>query len=828
MKQWTLYCLEQIQRGVTRLARHSYDHPWLVGLLLIMLLAIPISQVSRLKRDGSVEGFLRVDDKSLVAYNQFRHQFGQDGEIVIAIQSSNIFTQEFLADLKKFHLALEQNVPFIEDMTSLYNARDVKGRQQDFVVENLLLHWPQNESALRALREKVMTNPIYRNLLIDPQGRMTTITIKPDRYSHGESNGGLIKEFVSELTPAMLAEDRQKHRFLSAQELGRMVASVQRVAAQFDKADFRINIAGAPTASSTIVQLLLSDMGKYMMVSVAVILLLIGVFTRRYESSILAAVVIALTLFSTFGLMAISGVAIKPPTQVLLSIILVASICELIHITTAFFLRLQKTQCKRTALLDTIEHSAVPVMFTTLTNAAGLFAFCASDLAPIADLGWFGAMAVLMAMLITWVVVPIVVRILPIKPKRSNWGGTLERAPRWAVHLATFSGRHRGLMVLMSLPVLLILLFGVTKVRFEHNSLLWLPEHNSVRVATQEIDHVLGGTVNLEVVLDTGKEFGVQDAAFLRDLEIAARELPQSIHSDVQVGKVVSVVDVLKELNQGLHGGGAEQYRLPDARMIGQAFVLFENSSSNALPYLVDSNYQKTRVTIRVPWLEASLYTDFISKVENYFTQRMGGGVAVQATGIMALIACTSTAVMQSLASSYFGSLILIPLLMILLLGSVRMGLVSMVPNVLPIVMVLGLMGYLHIPLDTFSMMAGSIALGLIVDDSVHFFHTFANAYRRRADVEYAITATIEETGRSIVNASFTLASAFGTYMFAAMNNVRDFGLVMVLTILLALLSDLILSPALLSMVYVRRVRQEAEKNLPVQAPVPQTSSAEL
>jgi len=214
---------------------------------------------------------------------------------------------------------------------------------------------------------------------------------------------------------------------------------------------------------------------------------------------------------------------------------------------------------------------------------------------------------------------------------------------------------------------------------------------------------------------------------------------------------------------------------------------------------MVDTEYSKTRFTIHVPWLEASTYAAFIGDVEKLFQNRLGQDYKVTVTGIMALIARTSTAVMQSLSDSYINSMILIPIMMMMLLNSIRMGIVSMIPNVLPIAMVLGIMGYLDIPLDTFSMMAGSIALGLIVDDSVHFFHNFGQFYEKHNDAAKAIELTIESTGRSIVNASVILAAAFGSYMLASMHNVRDFGLVMVLTIILALFSDLLLSPALLS-----------------------------
>lgn len=826
MKQIILYWSERIQQGICRLCAFSYDRPLLVGLLLAVLLAVPISHVPDLKRDGSIEGFLRAEDPSLLSYNRFRQQFGQDGDIVIAIQAPNIFSFEFLSRLKQFHQALEQNVPFIEDMTSLYNVRDVKGKEHEFVVEDLLLHWPKDQADLDVLRAKVMANPLYRNLLIDPQGHMTTVTIKPDRYGNTGQSNASPDSFMRNVTPEMLSRAQTSHPFLTAQELGRMVGSVHKVAESFRGPDFRIDIAGSPTASSTIVQLLLADMSRYMLFSIGAILIFISVFTRRVVSAVLAATIIAATLFSTFGLMAISDVQIKPPTQVLLSIILVACICELIHILTHFYLNLQTMQDKRSAFLVTIEHTAIPVLYTSLTTAAGMLAFCSSDLAPIVDLGWFGAIAVLLALFLTWFMVPAMVRVLPIRPKRRGWGETIERAPRWTVRLAVASARRPMTAILLCMPIVISLLYGITKVQFAHNSLLWLPETNPTRQATEHIDGVMGGTVNLEIVLDTGRQFGIQDEAFLSRLETATRELPENIKSDVRVGKVVSVIDLLKETNQGLHGGSREYYRLPDRSMIAQSFLLFENSSSDALPYLVDSGYQKTRITLRVPWLEASLYAGFIGQVERYFGEAMGEGVKVQATGIMALIARTSTAVMQSLASSTIGSLVMIPSMMILLLASVRLGIVSMVPNILPIAMVLGIMGYLGIPLDTFSMLAGSIALGLIVDDSVHFFHNFAQAYRQREDVTYAITSAIEMTGRSIVNASFILASAFGSYMMASMNNVRSFGLVMVLVIFLAAMSDLVLSPSLLALL--SRFGRKREKVARMGAPIPQNSQAYL
>jgi uncharacterized protein len=797
-----------LENSVVAFCDAVYDNAIISALLLAALVALPISQVPNLKRDGSIEAFLKSDDPSLLAYNEFRHQFGQDGEIVIGIQSEDIFSQPFLKKLTELHKEIERNVPYIEDMTSLYNARDVKGNDHDFVVEDLLLHWPQSSTELNALKQKVLAKQVYRDLLINKDGNFTTITIKPDRFSAEKQGGNTLEHFVESIDPESLNAEAGKRAFLSAKEVGQMVGEVQKIVAKYEAPDFRVHVSGSPTASSTIVKLLLGDMSKYMLFSVGAILVLIVLFTHRLISALLATIIIALTLFTTFGLMAASDVAIKPPTQVLLSIILVASICELIHITTHFFQKLEIARDKKVALHHTIKHTAIPVLYTSLTTAAGMLAFCSSELAPIADLGWFGAAAVFIALVFTWVVVPVCIRLLPVKPKGVDENsGSLddepkEQAYRWTVSLATFSSRRPLLVLLCFLPLLAVLLFGLTKVRFAHNSLLWLPEDNPVRMATHKVDSVLKGTVNLEVVITTPTIDGAKDKALLEKIDLLTQDIKKLARPELAIGKATAVTDILKEINQALHSGDPSQYKIADQTMIAQEFVLFENSSSNDLPYSVDTEYTKTRFTVRVPWLEASLYASFINDVERLFQQRLGADYQIRATGVMALIARTSTAVMESLANSYMNSMILIPIMMMMLLNSVRMGMVSMIPNVLPIVMVLGIMGYLNIPLDTFSMMVGSIALGLIVDDSVHFFHNFSRFYRKYQDSSKAIQLTIEETGRSIVNASIILSAAFGTYMLAAMHNVRDFGLVMVATIFLALFSDLLLSPALLTLTY--------------------------
>lgn len=823
MEQLILNLSQRLQRGVVAWCDFAYRRP-LVTLLLLALLFVPLlSQVPKLQRDGSIEGFFKKDDPQLVAYDQFRRQFGQDGQIVIGLEATgSIFAPEFIDRLTALHKELEREVPHLEDISSLVNARDVRGTEESFVVENLLLRRPSTAAEWQAFEHKARSNQVYRDLLLTPDASFTVVMLKPNRYGAAPAPAAAAAATTATATTtASFAEGDLKPgapgKFLSAQELGVMVEKATAVARKHEAAGFKVYVSGSPVASTTIVRLLGSDMGRYMLLSIGVMLVLITALTRRPTCAFLAALVIALTLFSTFGLMAATGTAIKPPTQVLLSVILVASVCELIHIVTIFYQQIQAGRPKQEALRHTAEHCAMPVFYTSLTTAAGMAAFSTSPLAPVSDLGWFGAIAVLLAMVYTWTVVSVCVRLFRVRP-RGKQVSVEKGAYRWTLRLAMFSHRRPWVIVAGAVPVLAVLAVGLTQVKFAHNSLMWLPDQEPVRVATAKLDDKLHGSVGLEIVVDTGVPGGVREKAFLDQVNLAAAELRKLGAQDVVVGKTIAVTDVLKDINQAIHAGDPKHYVVPDAALAKQEFTLFENSSSDDIHDFVDAEYRRTRITARLPWLEASTYNAFIGRVETLFKASFPQA-QVAVTGNMALLARTSTHVMSSMADSYLNSLIAIPLMMMLLLASVRLGLLSMVPNVLPIVAVLGIMGFLGMPLDTFSMLAGSIALGLIVDDSVHFFHNYGRYYREHGDVGRAIEATIQTTGRSMVHATVILSAAFAGFALSQMHNVRDFGIVMVLTICLAMLTDLLLSPALLTLM-------QRYSNARAPQPTPPTTTA--
>ena len=269
------------------------------------------------------------------------------------------------------------------------------------------------------------------------------------------------------------------------------------------------------------------------------------------------------------------------------------------------------------------------------------------------------------------------------------------------------------------------------------------------------------------------------------------------------VSNTTSLVNVVKETNQALNSNIAEFYAIPQERAaVAQELLLFENSGSDDLENFVDSLFSKSRLSITVPSRDAADYVDFVRDVRIEAEKLFGEDAMISVTGILSLFASMISAMMLSMAQSYLIASVVITVMMMLLIGSVRIGLLSMVVNFFPILITLGLvMGFAGIRLDMFNLMIGGIALGLAVDDTIHFFHNFRVYYGEYKDVRRAVQETFLTAGRAMVFTTLVLVAGFWLFMFGTMNNIFFFGLLTGITLIFALLSDFLLAPAMLELV---------------------------
>lgn len=782
----------------TGISRHKYS----VLFVMLLLLVGMISNVPKITLDTSTEGFLHENDPVRIAYDRFQEQFGHDEKIVIAIKSDGIFSLENLSTLNKLHKELATEVPYLNDITSLINARNTTGDEENLLVEDLFESWPQTADELAEKKRLALSNPIYKNLLLSSDGTFNVIVLEANTYtSIGVSEDDGLSEFDEDFSDEGASDTAQE--FITDGEIAQMVQKVRDITKKYNSENFEIDIAGSPSVTETLKRNLQKDIKKFNGLIILTIIIMLSLLFKRASGVFFPLLAVILSVLSTVGLMALFGTPIKIPTQILPSFILAVGIGTSIHIMAIFYHHYDKYGDKYASIAYTLHHSGLAIIMTSLTTAAGIGSFALSSVAPVADLGMYGAAGVMIALLISMVLLPVFIAIFPMKRRayqsetQKDW---LEHILEWIAH---FSQRHAKTIVISSLVLMVVTIGLATQVSYSHNPLKWLDESNEARQATEKIDHEMRGTISLELIIDTKKENGLYDYELLKSMDALSTYVEGIKGDDYFVGKVVSIVDVMKEIHKALHANDDAYYTIAkDPKLIAQEILLFENSGSDDLEDFVDSQFSKARMTLKMPWVDAISYHEMLVDLKAHLDKNLPEGVEVQLTGMIPLLSNTITAAIVSAGESYVIAIVLISVMMILLLGNIKLGVVSMIPNLFPVFFVIGMMVLFNIPFDLFTMLVGTIVLGLAVDDNVHFMHNFRRFYDEGKSVEEAVRLTLTGSGRAMLITTIVLTLGFYVYLFASMANLVNFGLLAGTAIIVALVADFFLAPALMALLY--------------------------
>jgi predicted RND superfamily exporter protein len=803
---------QQIEDGLERFGWWVYHNPWRTLAIMLLLIGALLSQLPKLRMDTSTEGFLRSNDPVLQQYNSFREQFGRDEVVIIAVSAPDVFDPDFLQKLKALHEELTEQVPHLDDITSLINARDTRGEGNELIVRDLLEEWPQDAAALEAIRSRAMANSVYRNLLLSEDGRLTTIVIRTDAYSSvGLKQDAALEGFADDFESIQPAKTRP---FLTDEENSALVKKVQEITARYHGEGFETYLAGSPVVGEVLKRAMEQNMGRFMGLAVITISLILYVLFRRISAVLLPLITVTLSLLSTLSLMALLNIPFKLPTQIMPSFLLAVGVGASVHLLAIFYRALpfqgvivgpeEGQHIKGEAIAKAMGHSGLAIAMTSFTTAAGLASFAGSEVAPIGDLGAISSLGVLISLVYTLVLLPALLALIPIKlkPPRRN----PEAQPpmdRLLAGIARFSTTKPKLVLTISFIALIIGVTGAAQVEFSHKPYEWLPKYNPARQATDFLDQKMRGTSTVEVVVQTGKENGLYEPHIMQALDRLAPVVESIDEGELFVGKTLSVADILKETNRALNENRKEFYRIPEERaLIAQELFLFENSGSDDLEDFVDSQFSQARFTAKMPWVDAILYGDFIDHLVELFQQELGSDTKIYVTGMIALLGRTMGASMYTMAESYLIAVGVISLMMVLMIGSLRLGLIAMIPNLTPILLTLGLMGWVGLPLDLFTMLIGAIAIGLAVDDTIHFMHNFRRYHHQSGHVPHAVNETLLSTGRAMLITTVVLSTGFFLYMFSTLTNLFAFGLLTGFTILMALLADFFLAPALMAVLH--------------------------
>ncbi|MFH1885836.1 MAG: efflux RND transporter permease subunit [Pseudomonadota bacterium] len=793
---------DSLEKRFEDLGRLVYRRRFLFLAGVLLFAGALISQLPKTTVDTSPISMLHANDPAMADYNAFRDQFGREEVVILALGPADVFSREFLLRLKALHEDLEDNVPHLDEVTSLMNARDTRGEGDALVVEDLLANWPEEPRKLDQVRRRAMENPLYQNLLLSADGQVTTVVVKTRTYS----SRGTADPLTAFEEPAA-AGTTERPIYITDEENSELVLAVREAIKRHEAPGLTIRLAGTPVLTHVLKTWMLHDMGRFLALAVLSIAVFLFIIFRSFTAVILPLFTVILALFSTLGLMAATGTPLKMPTQILPTFLLAVGVADSVHILAIFFRRMGAGESREDALAHALGHSGLAVVLTSLTTAGGLLSFASAEIAPIADLGIFASAGVILALVYTLLFLPAALAIIPVRARvRSRESAENSIFSRFLTSVGDFATGHPWKIVAVAALLTVVAGLGATRLHFSHAPITWLPEDSEPRLAAEFVDEKMRGSVTMELVVDTGRENGLHDPALLSEMASLGQWAEGYSQGNLFVGHTQSLADVIREINQALHENRPEFYRVPgDRALVAQEFLLFENSGSDDLEDVVDSLFSKARFSIKTPSLDAVEYVGFANEMEKRFQDSLGDKAEITTTGFLTLLFRTLYAVMHTMVKSYITAFVIITFLMILLIGSVRVGMAAMVPNILPILVCLGFMGWMGVSLDTFTILVGSIAIGLAVDDTIHFMHNFRRYFQIRGDARLAIHDTLQTTGRALFFTSAILCFGFYIMVLSTMKNVAVYGALTGSAIALALVADFLVAPALVTLLYAKK-----------------------
>jgi predicted RND superfamily exporter protein len=340
-----------------------------------------------------------------------------------------------------------------------------------------------------------------------------------------------------------------------------------------------------------------------------------------------------------------------------------------------------------------------------------------------------------------------------------------------------------------------------------HDPLTWIPRDKEIRKAMDEMEAHVGGTASIALLIEAKEGETLKNRELLLKLEKLEAYLrdykdPRS-GDDKVVSATISLLDIIKESWRAVNGENEAYYRIPDTeRGVDDMITLFENAAPDQLKRLATVDMMNSVMTVRVKWMDAGSYAPLTAYVDRGVKKFIGDSATVKVTGTVRMVFMVISTLLTDLVKSFGTAFFTVTIVMIFLLRGIKLGLVSMVPNLMPVVAVMGIMGFASIPLDMANLIIASIIIGIAVDDTIHFLHQFRMHHLSHGDVDAALDHAFSHTGRAMAATSVMLVVGFCVFLTASIYPMQRFGILTGAAIVFAFVFDVIVGPALIRIIF--------------------------
>ncbi|MFL0091362.1 MMPL family transporter [Tenacibaculum maritimum] len=745
---------------------------YIILILIAIATTFLVTQMKYMRFSYTEANLLPENHEANIQYNKFLEIFGEEGNLIIlGVKDATLFTP------KKFNAwnALIQKIdvaPEIEFSVSLADVQKLKAdrKKRKFITEPLFSNSPSTEEEIQRIKKQLFEKlPFYNNLLYNEEGTIqTAIYLKKDIV-----NTPVRRDFIYDnLIPTIAKFEKDNH--------------------------IDIRVSGMPYIRTVNSQNIVDEIGTFVGLALLVTAVIFFFFFRSFRATFITLLVVSIGVVWAFGFIGLFRYEITVLTALIPPLIIVIGVPNAVFLINKYQQEVKKHGNQAKSLQRVISKIGNATLMTNITTASGFatFVFVKSQL--LREFGILASINIISIFILALLIIPILYSFMPL-PKKKHLNH-LEK--KWIDNIVNWmedTVRNRRIAVYITTVLVIIFgIIGVYQIRVSGSLIEDMPKGMDFYKDIKFFEKEFGGIMPLEILVDTKKEKGVMKLSTLKKME----KINETIESFPELSKPVSIINLVKYSKQAYYKGKTKYYQLPTSQEKAHIFAYTKNSTNNSgmLKNFVDSTGRYARITTFMKDIgtdKMDIIQDRLKAVvDKEFPKEK---YDVTFTGKALVFIKGTNYLIKNLVISLSLAILLISLFMAWMFRSYQMILISLLPNILPLLLTAGLMGFFNIPIKPSTILVFSIAFGISVDDTIHFLAKYrqelqANNWKIRKSVYNAL----QETGVSMFYTSIVLFFGFLVFTVSSFGGTIALGGLVSVTLLFAMISNLILLPSLL------------------------------
>ncbi len=758
-------------------------HRWLTILLSLLFMLGLASGVRHIVAvDVDVRNHFSADDPHIVALEHLETTYALSNAALVAVapQDGNIFTRQALVAIEELTDQLWRT-PYVTRVDSITNHSHSEGIGDDLIVEQLVDEAGSlGDDDLQRIRRIALETQEVAGRFVSRDGRVAGLVVSvtlPDDREQGK---------------------REVTDFLHA--------TAARARASYPGIDY--HLTGEIILNRAMGDAINDDMGVLGPVALGTMLLVSILLLRSLWGTVAIVVMLVVVMLSALGFTGWVRVPLFGESGAALFVLMAVTVAHSVHIIEAMRAALGRGMGRKDAAAHALQVNMWPVFLTSFTTAIGFLSLNFAEMPPFQVMGNIVAFGAMCAFAYSVTLLPAFLSIVPMR-------GAAARAGKsdFFEFFGRFVVSHHTVLLCSCAIVIITLIAGISRIELKENWLELLDDSYEFRRSTDFVSENFTGVESYEYSLNSGREGGITDPGYLRQVD----EFAEWYRAQPEVAHVFAVSDIMKRLNKNLHGDDPDWYRIPDdPDLAAQYLLLYEFSLpvGRDLNNLIDFDRSSTRATVVLKSLSTNEKLALDQRAQTWFQQN-APGLEVGATGVSVVGAHSIQRNIEGMLLGTIVAMAIVSLLLLFVFRSVRFGLISLIPNFVPAAMAMGLWGYVVGEVGVAASVVTAIAFGIIVDDTIHFMTKYVKARKSGLLPSESVQSAFHSVGRALLTTTIVFGLGFMVFGASGMATNQALGLLVGITVIIALLADfLFLPPLLMALDGTRETTQQIRERL--------------